>query len=155
MRKLLLLFLLTNVLWGCKNAVHHGTVKDNFYTDKGSWDASRIPLIKPYELLKLNGTQEWIMNLEAPGSVTNIKEINVIKDIIVIHAGQTYCNNVEVPEAWFVIVPDKHIEKGFDSKPNFNKYLRALGHNNEELQNVEKVFQIFNSQGKIDWHSNF
>lgn len=61
MRKLLLFFafgfLLTNLLWSCKNTRNKSATKDKFYTDKGSWDAVRIPLIKPYELLRLNGAR--------------------------------------------------------------------------------------------------
>jgi hypothetical protein len=154
MKNLLLFFFLTNVLWGCINPANHNADNDNFYTDKGSWDAVRIPLIKPYELLRLNGNSEWTMNLDAPSSVTNIKEINIVGDVIVIHSGQTYCNNVEVSEAWFVVVPNKHIEKGFDNKLAFNKYLLSLGHK-AGFQNVEKVFQIFNRRGKIDWDTDY
>lgn len=39
-------------------------VKDDFYTKQSGLDNIRIPLIKPYEVLRLNGAKEWIMNLE-------------------------------------------------------------------------------------------
>lgn len=93
------------------------------------------------------------MNLEAPGSVSNIKEINVPGDLIVIHAGQTYCNNIEVTEAWFVITPEKHLEKGFDNIHDFDKYLTSLGNKDRKMYNVEKVYDIFNKKGAVDWIS--
>jgi hypothetical protein len=142
-------------LQGCKNVIKHNSVKDKFYTDRGSWDAARIPLIKPYELLRLNGSEEWTMNLEAPGSVSNIKEINVSGNVIVIHAGQTYCNNIEVSEAWFIIIPNKHIEKGFDNIQDFDKHLASLGNKDRKLHDVKKVYEVFNSKGKVDWDVDF
>ena len=145
-----------SLLFGCKNANKNKT-EDKFYTNKSSsWDASRIPLIKPYEMIKLNGINEWDMNLvEVPGSVSNIKEINVIQNTIAIHAGETYCNNTKVQEAWFVIIPEKHIEKGFEKKEDFDKYFSSLQINEPKLYNVDKISADYNKSRKIDWQKGF
>lgn len=145
-----------SLLWGCKD-VKKDKVEDKFYSNKSSsWDASRIPLIKPYEMLKLNGSNEWTMNLvDIPGSVSNIKEVNVLQNIIVIHAGETYCNNAKVQEAWFIIIPEKHIEKGFEKKEDFDKYLSSLQVIEPKLYNVDKISEDFNKSKKIDWQKGF
>jgi hypothetical protein len=141
--------------WGCNNATKKEDVKDNFYTKtNASWDAVRIPLIKPYELLKLNGSKEWDMNLqEIPGSVSNVKEVNVLQDIIVIHSGETYCNNAKVNEAWFAIMPEKHTEKGFEKKEDFDKYVSSLQIANPKFYDADNVYHVFSINKAIDWQA--
>src|SRR5256885_4935313 len=127
MMKILMLiafaYFFMGLLWGCRDVRKDNKVEDKFSSEKySSWDALRIPLIKPYEMLKLNGSNEWSMNLvEIPASVSNIKEINVLQNIIIIYSGETYCNNTKVQEAWFIIIPSKHLEKGFEMKVDFDK----------------------------------
>lgn len=150
-------YFLMILLWGCNDNQNHNNMEDEFYSKKNSsWDASRIPLIKPYEMLELNGSDEWIMNLvETPGSVSNIKEINVLQNVIFIHSGETYCNNKKVQEAWFIIIPEKHIERGFEKKEDYDKYLSSLQLNEPKLYNVEKASEDFNKRKGIDWQKGF
>ena len=143
------------VVLSCKNVRKEKKVEDNFYTKtNSSWDAIRLPLIKPYELIKLNGSNEWNMNLqETPGSISDIKGINVIGNIIVIHSGETYCNNEKVGEAWFAVVPEKHVEKGFNKKEDFDNYIFILKISDIKFRNVDKVYDSFMVNKKIDWQS--
>jgi hypothetical protein len=135
-----------------KNEKGKEKVEDNFYVNKGSYDAIRIPLIKPYELIKLNGSSEWTMNLwEVPGSVSNVKEISVKNKLIMIHADETYCNNNKVKEAWIVINPAKKIEQCFDHKKGFEDFLTSLQLNPETLYVPDKVYEKFNANGKVVW----
>ena len=145
-----------SLIWGCKYNKNDKKVEDKFYTTTtSSWDASRIPLLKPYEMLKLNGTQEWTMNLfEIPSSVSNVEEINIYRNIILIHAGETYCNYAKVHEGWFIIIPEKHIEKGFDKKEDFKKYLSSLKIENPRLYSIDKVLEKFKKNTKIDWQDS-
>lgn len=142
------------IFLACNNAVKKNDIKDNFYTQtNASWDAIRIPLVKPYELLKLNGSEEWVMNLqETAGSVSNVKEINVIQNIIVIHSGETYFNNAKVNEAWFIITPGKHLEKGFAEKEEFEEYISTLQIADVKLYDADKLYDIFITKG-IDWQT--
>jgi hypothetical protein len=128
--------------------------QDNFYTKSNvSWDASRLPLIKPYEAIKLNGTDKWSINLQdIPGSISNVKEINIIKNTIIIHAGETYCNNEKVQEAWFIIIPEKHIENGFQQKIDFDKYLLSIKISNYQLYDIGYIFKKFYINKELDWN---
>jgi hypothetical protein len=60
-----------------------------------------------------------------------------------------------VQEAWFVIIPEKHIEKGFEKKEDFNKYLASLQINEPKLYNVDKISVDYNRSKKIDWQKGF
>jgi hypothetical protein len=145
-------FLVILLFFDCKGIKKQRKMQDDFYTrSNASWDASRLPLVRPYELLRLNGSKEWEMNLrKIPGSVSNIKEVSVFQNIIMIHSGETYCNNAKVEEAWFVIIPEKDIEKGFEKKEGYDKYLSLL-HVISTLYNADTVYGFFQRNKKINW----
>ena len=141
-----------SLFFGCKERKSKKS-EDKFYTHTtSSWDAVRIPLIKPYELIRTNGSMEWTMNLNTiPGSVSNIKEVNVLKNVIVIHSGETYCNNEKVQEAWVLVMPDKNIEQCFESKQDFDKQLSSLQISNPKFYAADKIYDQFDKNKKIDW----
>jgi hypothetical protein len=59
--------------------------RNTFDTRGGGYDYIRIPFIKPYEAIQLNGTRIWGMNLNnvsLNSSVYNIKKINVVNKAI-------------------------------------------------------------------------
>lgn len=145
------------VMTDCKSVKKKVNQKDNFYTQtNSSWDAIRIPLIKPYELLELNGSQEWSMNfIETPSSISKVKEINVYKDIIVIHSGETDYDNKLVDEAWFVIQPQKKSEMGFTLKDDFNKYISSQKLTNVVFYDVDSVYVFFAKNGELNWSTDF
>lgn len=132
-------------------------MRDDFYVSDRGLDNLRLPLIKPYEILKLNGSKEWIMNLETNTlqfSISNVKEVNVISNVIIIHSVDlTYLRGANVPEAWFVIKPSEQIEKGFSNKEEFISYLAELGIKKFEFTNIEKTFLDFSKSGKLKWQN--
>ncbi len=127
---------------------------DKFYTRPySSWDAVRIPLIRPYALLRLNGNKDWNMN-EATIADTicfcNIEEVNVIQQkIVILHSKEP--NNDD--DSWFIIIPAIKIEKAFKNKEDFEKYLSLchLGRFNYKIYNVDSVYTVFLKNNKIDW----
>jgi hypothetical protein len=88
--------------------------------------------------------------------VSDIKEVNVAKGVIMLYGtGGAYIDGKEVPEAWFVIVPDKKIETGFASKKNFRDYVLTLGIKDPELYEVDRVFRSFQKKYPITWEKDF
>lgn len=148
---------LLNLFPACKSKPKENKTEDKFYTTStSSWDAVRLPLIKPYELIKLNGTEEWMMNFQQiVGSASNVKEINVIDSAIVLHCGKTYCKYEEVREAWYLIIPDKQKEECFSTEDDLLKYLALIKKSKPELYSVDSVYNQFDKTKRVDWQPGF
>lgn len=129
--------------------------RDTFYTRRVGFDYIRIPLIKPYEAVLLNGQKEWIMNLRNEGptsSVINIKQIGVGNRVIVLHSENSNLNGTKVNEAWFVIIPTRHIEQGFETRAEFVKFLKEQGIAVEpKTYDINMVSTYFIDHTPINW----
>jgi hypothetical protein len=132
---------------------------DIFYERSGGWDYARIPLKKPYELMKLKNGNTWDINLHAmtlQSSISNVMGVNVIDGIIVIHSTKkTILRGSEVSEAWFVIIPEKEIEKGFDNQNDFTAYASSVGIKEIKFYSPDIVYQSFMKKWPIDWEKDF
>lgn len=121
---------------------------DNFYVSKGSYDAVRIPLIKPYEIIKLNGSNEWSLNLvEIPGSVSNVNGVSVKKNFIFLHSGESYCNDQKVKESWVIIDTENKSEQCYNRKKDFDTQIKG----STEFKSPDIVYKEFNDKSKIIW----
>jgi hypothetical protein len=136
----------------------HEDQKDIFYTRSGGLDYARIPLKKPYELTELKNDSVWRMNLHAmnlQSSISNITGVNIIDGVIVIHSANCFLRGTEVPEAWFVVIPEKRIEKGFDNEEEFTSYLTSINVKKGELHSPDNVNRSFIKKWPIDWTKDF
>ncbi|HWK02142.1 MAG TPA: hypothetical protein VNS58_00830 [Puia sp.] len=128
---------------------------DKFYTDQGDWDDSRIPLIKPYELIRLKGDSQWIMSLFTTSinvSITNVIEVNVLDSIIIVHSGETnFIGGVNPKEAWFIVLANTKIEKGFTKRRDFEKELLAMHVGNAFFIKANSVYSSFTKNKIIKW----
>jgi hypothetical protein len=134
-------------------------VVDDFYTSTGSFgDYIRAPLIKPYELTKTHSGNDWKIKLYTYTidlTINNVREVNVIKDVIIIYSGETYFRDLKKPQAWFIIIPAKQIEIGFDTKELFLSYLSKLDVKNEKFYDADEVYKKFHKNNKLDWEKDF
>ena len=122
--------------------------RDPFYTSKGSYDAVRIPLIKPYVLLKLNGDSSWRMNLvETPGSISDVRGVLVRDNFIFLQAGESYCNDEKAKESWAIIQVLDKSEKCFLNQELFEA--QSKGH--ITFKNPDLVYKEFNEKGTYSW----
>lgn len=133
--------------------------RDSFYDRSGGWDYARIPLRKPYELMKLKNNSVWSMNLHAmtlQSSISNITGVNVIDDVIIIHSSKnTFLRGSEVPEAWFVIIPGRGVEMGFDKEEGFNTYMSSMNVKEVKLHDPDVVYESFKKKWPINWQADF
>jgi hypothetical protein len=129
--------------------------KDAFYTDKGGLDRPRIPLIKPYELLKVS-SDEWRMELLTTDllalSVHNIKGVNVSKERILLYSeGGTEVRNNQYSQAWFIIDPSLGKEIVFFDNKQYADTLKSLGIIDTSLGLPNKLYQDFHNSGNLKW----
>ena len=128
------------------------THEDAFYTSKGSYDAFRIPIIKPYELIKLKGTKEWMMNFSlTPSSASNIRGVALVDSIILIKSGETYCNYKLVNEAWFIVNLRKKTEKGFEFQEEFQGLINELRLPQVKFLAPDDLYRAFENGNTINW----
>ena len=153
MKSVIITIVLLLGLYSCSSK--HGNT-DPYYTDHGDWDDVRFPLMKPYEALCLKGSHDWIVqttqNAESFFSAPCTRKLNIVDGIILLYSTKTILNGANVKEAWFVLDPAKHIEKGFATHNEYFHYLQGLGVKNEpELYVIDKVSQYFGDNDTIDW----
>ena len=132
-----------------------------FYVSSGDWDFLRLPLIEPYEIIKVDESLGWTMDLFiAPveenyyRSVKKIEEIAIEKDIIFIHSSYIESSAEVLGKDvlfWFVIVPEAGIEKGFETEEEFLDYTQEIGIDTINWFDPLTAFQQFEKTGCLDW----
>lgn len=145
--------------------------EDFFYEDTGGWDAMRLPLIYPYEMLKLDQALEinqklgWSVNLNVPPkkkdlyyyNIHGIREIAVENQVIMIYSSYTEGVDELAGEkvlSWFIIVPDEEIETGFASKEEFLGFVQNYGIQQPDWVLADMAFERFVTTGCLDWIPN-
>jgi hypothetical protein len=157
---LLLLFVFQ--LFGCSPSIQKHD--DPFYNDVGAWDSARIPLINPYYIVYIDKEHGWQLplkgNMPSQYYYYNFRDISGVIQIAIqdniIMAYTTYAEDVDKSVGqkilhWFVIVPEKNIETGFDDEQAFFDYIQQLGIQNPNWAEPEKTYQQFFKTGCIDW----
>ncbi len=159
---LLLLCIFTN--WARYSRVN----KDPFYNDPG-WDAMRIPLIKPYEMLKLDQKLEinqklgWSITLHVSPSekevyyyldIHDINKIAIKNGVIMAYTNYTQEVDTNAGEKvlyWFVIIPNKKIETGFDAEAEFLNYVQTYGIQQPPWVEPDAAYKQFDETGCLEW----
>lgn len=163
---IIMLLLCSYIGW----ARHNNVNRDPFYKDSG-WDAMRIPLLKPYEMLKLNPKLEinrrlgWSISLHIPPSekeiyyyleIHDIRKFAIQNGVIMVYT--TYPEEVDTDAGqkvlyWFVIVPDQKIETGFDTEVEFLNSVQADGIKQPNWIEPDTAYKQFAKTGCLEWVS--
>jgi len=127
----------------------------DFYSRKAGWDAARIPFLKPYEAFKASKEMGWFMNLDGvdgDSGFQNIKKANVMDSIIFVYSVNSILHGVDIKESWHVIIPSKHIEKGFSDHQAYLDFLNKLDIQKEpRLYDIDEIAHYFENHETIDW----
>ncbi len=136
--------------------------KDPFYIEDAGYDYIRFPLIKPYEVWSLDKGKIWFIkpnftpkDLRNATAIFGIKKMNCLNNKIII----SYCEKeaivggVKYPKAWFVIIPEKNINKGFTKEEDFIEYLKEQGIKKEQISwsTPEELFGQFSDTYCLPW----
>lgn len=156
--KLILLFSLCVFLFLSCGRFKHNNVKDkkdSFYTNTGGFDRPRIPLIKPYELLKVS-ENEWLLELQTPIlltlSIRNVKGANVILDNIIIYSeGGTEFMNKQHNKAWFIIEAPKNKESAFENYTEFINAIKNKLNSDTAFKEPNQLYDFFCKNKVIKW----
>lgn len=149
------LFILLGIfIVSCNTSTKKGR-DDEFYTDKGSFDMGRFPLIKPFELNVTDG-DNWLLSANKDSTVLftidGVKGIRVFNHFILAHAVNTTINYARAKEGWFVIIPKSHFSKGVATHQEYLNLLYQVGLNKEpDLYKPNDVFDYFDKHDTINW----
>ena len=160
-----LLTLLSILLFGCVGAAT--VTQDPFYQEGSEWDHLQFPLIKPYYAIYIAHSKfGWGIPLMAdpPSEATyyyyqlhEVQKIAVENDVIMVYT--PYEENVDKSQGqkvlyWFVFVPAKNIEMGFDKEAEFLTYLKQYNIQQPLWQKPGNLSQQFDETGCLKWIPN-
>ena len=155
----IVIFLISFVISSCdllQNKAKMNNINDTFYSDLGGLDRPRIPLIKPYELLKISDS-EWHLELQNPGllvlSIHNVKGVCIHDSLIAIYSkGEVEFQNKLHEKAWFIIEPRRGLEKAFENELTFNDaYSKSKNGQKIHFYSPDSLYKSFEEQRKIVW----
>ena len=137
---------------------------DNFYWAVDGWDYSVIPLIKPFLLIKLQGSEEWELstgfNKFDEISISKIDNINVINNYISGHKANEIRDfdnrKINIPEYWFIIDTQKGVKSDSPALIKFNKesdFKAELKNLNlpEEMLTPDALFEQYKTDPVLPW----
>lgn len=148
----------------CNPRIRHD---DSFYNYSGDFEHLRFPLIKPYYMDFMDDGYFWGFRLddgfEAPSpndnwtylTIYGVTKLSVIDRVIMVYSpyvsDRADENIKENFLHWFVIVPDKQIETGFETEGEFLEYIHQFGIQQPEWLDPFEVFKEFEQTGCLDW----
>jgi hypothetical protein len=142
--------------------------KDRFYEASGL-DAMRVPLIKPYEMLKIDYEKPgwwslgWSVMLHISPSekevyyylnINDIKKIAVENRVIMIYSTDAKEVRIDAGQKilyWFVLIPDEKIETGFGTEVEFLSFVQGYGIQIPNWVEPDAAYEQFDKTGCLDW----
>ncbi|MCQ6957257.1 sigma-70 non-essential region-containing protein [Mucilaginibacter aquariorum] len=130
---------------------------DEFYTDKGSYDMARIPLIKPYEaVVPATGDHDWLIHSVTDSvlfTIPGVKGIKVLNDRVILAYGvNTLINYQDAGEGWFILIPRDNFIKIFTKHEEYINWLDCHGIKKEpSLYEPIRVYDYFKFHETVDW----
>ena len=151
----LILGLLVLSLGGCGRP--DSSSGDPFYTDKGSWDYARLPLLKPYEVWHLNDHYNLLRG-DGHVLVQNLIALGVEGEFAYgkagsqdIKVGGTVYNGTNIGD-WFCLNLKKEKLSWHASEEDMSAFLSGeLTHKPDRAGAIQTFFQEFEQKGVCKW----
>lgn len=137
---------------------------DPFYTETGGWDMIRVPLIKPYEAIKVDpkdGISSWTVDFKNSLGTYNVRKVDVQDSIIYILSGRisesddvkinTLVNVTNVPIGWYIIDVEKSKESSFSSEFAFNKYIKENKYRRPNWRSIDSLIDVLSKGSNVPW----
>jgi hypothetical protein len=154
---------ITVILSGCTPPSSNN--KDPFYRSIGDYDFNRLPLIEPYDAITLTGASKksaWQIDLHPStastktyySEISDVRKLSVNKGVIMAYTPyfKQYLKDQGLKNLyWFVIVPSKKVEIGFDNETDFHKYIQSIGIEEPVWIEPDPAFRQFEKTGCLDW----
>lgn len=133
---------------------------DSFYAKSSGFDYRRLPLIKPYEAISTN-KETWDVQFHVKGKkypetyvtgVINVKKVAVQNGVLMLFTPDSNFITEGLPiYQWFVVIPEKQVEKGFETEQEFLDYLKGIGMEKPEMKDIDTLHDQFEKTKCLDW----
>lgn len=137
---------------------------DPFYGKGSGWDFVRFPLIKPYYAISSTDTEaRWIVSLNNKSPLKEVSSIMEIEDVqkiavldnaIMVYTPDNTANRFGDHNFifhWYILIPDEHLEIGFETEDKFLDYLRQNNMGEPNWQEPLSILQEYDQTGCLDW----
>jgi hypothetical protein len=139
--------------------------RDSFYRKGSGWDYLRFPLLKPYYAMSLSNEEiKWVIPLERESplkkesflmEIRDVVKIAVVDNAIMLYSQDSTkiaSSNIEEKVFhWFILIPNEHLEMGFENEDGFLKYLYQNDMDQPQWLEPISVLQEFDQTGCLDW----
>ena len=141
----------------CSDVVKHD---DPFYnvSEAFSMESSRVPLIKPIEIVNVNG---WILKYPVQIKVVNgeggkvyridVEKIDIQNGVIMAYSPKINEFAGENYYPWVVIVLEQETSKSFETEEEFLQYIQTLGISSLSWQTPTEALLLFRETGCFKW----
>jgi hypothetical protein len=156
--------LLAFLLSGC-NPIKY-LFGDSFYKDHGGlFGDARFPLLKPYNMQYGTKASGWYTDLHLGKedssiyflfTIYDIEKVAVENEIIMLYSPSAridvHNNSINgKPYYWFIIIPDKKMEVGFDNENDFLTYVHKFGINEPQWLLPLDLHKQFDNTWCVPW----
>jgi hypothetical protein len=130
--------------------------QDKFYTETERGYLSRIPLIKPYELISPDNGFTWVykspFNEKKDKKIIleNVSLVGIHDSIIVVYTDMTYLPG-EMTKAWCIINTKDKSEKLFTTEESYLENIKKAVRLGFRLKDVTEVFKVYNDKKTLIW----
>jgi hypothetical protein len=162
-REIVIFSIMLASFYGCGNRTNVGkNDQDEFYNVTGGWDWVRVPLIKPYEVKKVDPeikTNSWTIvlfdTLANLSNIENVKKVGVVDSTIFVLSGgdkdSTYFGGIKVAVAFHILNVKKKIERGFTSELEFNAYIDDNNYSIPSWYDIDSLSEALGNKGNLPW----
>lgn len=160
-RSIFSIIIILAIMNGCSKNEMHFRNNDPFYRSSGEIDFLRLPLLKPYDVIKGSDEHGWTIDLFSPSnesshylSVFHSKKIAVENGKIFVYTNSSEQGNKGRNEKnlfWFILNPENEKEIGFSSEDEFLSYIESNGLNEPKWIDIDKAYEQFNETGCLNW----
>lgn len=137
--------------------------RDPFYNNGSEWDHLRFPLIKPYYAIWISDKLGWEISLHISPlnkdmyyylSLADVQKIAVENGVIMVYSPYEKTVDESVGQKvlyWFVIVPDKNIEVGFETEAELIDNIQQFGIENPLWREPGDILYEYDQTSCLDW----
>ncbi|CAN5380403.1 hypothetical protein BH11BAC2_BH11BAC2_08610 [soil metagenome] len=126
---------------------------DIYYTNKGAMDYKRIPLIKPYHVMRTDG--DWSLKFKyeymIDGNSFKVEKLNVLDSVIIIYHEPELKSNTDTLASWAFLVPGDSTEVRFNNIKEFKDSLSFYTAKPASFIPVSTIWEKFEQTGFLEW----
>jgi len=129
-----------------------------FCTSKRGWDYHRIPLTQRTELIRLNGTDNWIFSLDwnkidSPiiSALINVRKIGMKETSFILISENMVYNNIDFDGVAIKVISNGEKKNVTIFKSIYSIDSIFLDKTTYSWYDIDDVWAQFNTKGKVPW----